>query len=146
MQVIRQSLFETNSSSTHSIVIKGPSGDYDTFALDGGVCEICPGEFGWGPNTYNDSHTKAAYCLTWAMSSSDNGNRDNHLALLKEVMQEHTGAKKVMFCSMNSKWQPFGYIDHQSSHVCAKAFEDTDSLKNFIFSPQSLLRIDNDNH
>lgn len=65
MKQIRQSAFETNSSSSHSITIS--YGDYtpDKLYVENGVLEIYTGEFGWEHEDYYDAATKAAYCLTW---------------------------------------------------------------------------------
>jgi hypothetical protein len=144
----RIGVFETNSSSSHSITISGPASVPDTLPVIDGVLKVFPGEFGWGPDKYNDAAKKASYCLTW-LRADDNenggllqGNED----MFREVLQEATGAVRVEFVPRSDDYHPWGYIDHQSDGECAQAFRSKESLKNFIFNPESQLIIDNDNH
>lgn len=144
---IRVGVFETNSSSTHSICINEPCGmDYVSLPVDeDGCCEVFPGEFGWEERTYRDATTKASYCLTHAKAIR----RDETLVeLLRGVIQEQTGAKEVRFTPIDpdDEYYAWGYIDHQSNDVCDEAFYSTDNLRNFIFNPLSVLVTDNDNH
>jgi hypothetical protein len=103
-----------------------------------------PGEFGWEIASYNDAVTKASYCLTYAKHREEHSAKE--LLMLEKVIKEHTGAEKVSFNESTDKYDPWGYIDHQSYHVCGDAFSDEASLVSFIFNPESILRTDNDNH
>lgn len=144
MQVIRAGVFETNSSSTHSISIAGKTDTLDTFPLDNDICKVHPGEFGWEEETHHSASMKASYCLTFLKSCSEE--RQEHLSqMLKEVLKNETG-KVVEFVSASDEFYKWGYIDHQSDFVCAEAFESKENLRNFIFNPESWLRTDNDNH
>lgn len=144
MEVVRQSAFETNSSSCHSLIIKG--GDYapsyPPLYVENGVCKIFPGSFGWGPELFKDSPTKAAYCLTWARNYSPT--KKEHLDMLKWVIEEETKAK-VHFQTGTGYWEN-GFIDHQSADRCKEAFASKKTLRDFIFNNESFLVIDNDNH
>jgi hypothetical protein len=62
---IRIGMFETNSSSCHSIVI-GCKTPNQKLGDENGVITIEPDEFGWEIETYDDARTKASYCLTYA--------------------------------------------------------------------------------
>lgn len=141
---IRQGVFETNSSSSHSISIANTGKKFCTGSLplgkDGSI-SIYPGEFGWSQERYYDAYTKASYALTYAYASGS-----KEIVMLQEVIQEHTGVKEVNLCTAKSEWYVFGSIDHQSSDVCACAFESKETLRSFIFNPQSVLVTDNDNH
>lgn len=141
MKVVRHSVFETNSSSTHSISIA--SGDFvpDHLYEENGVVVVYPGEFGWEEEEYYDAQTKASYCLTHVKSYENQRDED----LLREVIESVTG-KKVEFRPSSCKYNPWGYIDHQSSDVPKEAFASSEDLKDFIFNPRSVLRTDNDNH
>lgn len=57
---IRKGVFETNSSSTHAIVIKNDS----TINTYPEKVEFKLGEFGWEYDNYNDVETKASYLWT----------------------------------------------------------------------------------
>ncbi len=170
-QVIREGVFETNSSSSHSISI-----DHSDFTLskmpfkaipenDEGIIEIYPGEFGWEVESYHDAPSKASYCLTfikgmdkrdrkvygdekpWVETESDNNNQYlKHERMLKKAILEVTKAKDVSFVAREDGYYPWGYIDHQSDSVAAEAFESEENLKAFIFNPKSILHTDNDNH
>lgn len=144
-KVTRRAMFETNSSSTHSITIVNGTAD-DKLPVRAGVCRIYPGEFGWEAEDYTDAATKASYCLTYA---KNDGAPDRLLKMLEEVIKEATGAEKVEFTERHSEFYPWGYIDHQSglteSDVCSEAFESKEKLKNFIFCSKSLLHTGNDN-
>ncbi len=144
MRKERQRAFETNSSSSHSITISNYGCPTDTLRVENGECAIFPGEFGWEIAAYNDAVTKASYCLTYAKHREEHSAKE--LLMLEKVIKEHTGAEKVSFNESTDKYDPWGYIDHQSYDVCGDAFSDEASLVSFIFNPESILRTDNDNH
>ena len=141
----RSGIFETNSSSSHSITIANSGILSGTLLVDKkGVCRIFPGEFGWGPETYYDAETKASYAFTFAKTCAV-ANSSRYLAMLSKVVKKHTGARVVKFCKIGDEYWPYGYIDHQSSDVCEDAFLDEITLRRFIFDKHSVLEINNDN-
>lgn len=133
-RAIRNGVFETNSSSSHSITIV--SGDYvaDRLGVADGVCSIYSGEFGWEQETYRDAATKAAYCATFARESRE------CLETLRRVVEQEVGCPVVFVDLVN------GYIDHQSFDTAEQAFESEKNLRDFIFNRASVLETDNDNH
>lgn len=139
MKNIRHSVFETNSSSTHSISIAEDSdGLYETMIPDDdGVITLTGGEFGWEWQVYNDAWTKANYAAIDCCATP------SQLEMLIKVIKEHTGAKEVVIEANNS--YDGSYIDHQSLGTSAPAFQDEKTLKTFIFSKQSYLFTGNDN-
>ena len=146
MKVIRKGVFETNSSSTHSIYVAEGEFDCATLFVDNdNICYVYPAEFGWEYRHYNDAPTKASYCLTYAW----NNDLTQHLDMLREVIMENTKAQEVRFAECDSKYYPKGYIDHQSDRgdydACGPAFANKESLKAFIFNSESLLLTSNDN-
>jgi len=142
MKNIRYGVFETNSSSTHSISISSNSnGILDTIVpnADGSIV-LSGGEFGWAWDKFNDPMTKANYC---AVDLQEN---PHSFHMLAEVICAHTGAKKVVFAiSSDYKSGGYSYIDHQSVGTSSPAFKDAETLKNFIFNPESWLFTGNDN-
>lgn len=140
MQKVRNSVFETNSSSTHSINIDKSGLRNSTLAISDGVCRIFGGEFGWEVENYCDASSKAAYCYTYAAGNYGGKGKPELLEMLKEAIEEHTGAKVEFMESEHV------YIDHQSDYICAPAFADKETLKQFIFCSGSQLHTDNDNH
>lgn len=142
MITVRRRVFETNSSSVHTLAIAKTDHLNDKLFVDQeGVCRIFFGEFGWGPDVYYDAASKASYCLTAATEY----NHAEQLEMLHDVIKQQTGARTVVFeesCGYNKQ----GYVDHQSKDVADAAFENADTLRAFIFNKGSILRIDNDNH
>lgn len=147
MKKIRQGMFETNSSSVHSIVISMGDCTDKLSPVDGRV-EIVTGEFEWEVRTFRSPAVKASYCLTYAKAVGDIGKEQ----MLREVVQEHTGAQQVHFVRSGrpGDYGEWGHIDHQSMppehDVCGEAFASKKTLRQFIFNPESTLHTDNDNH
>jgi len=140
-QVVRQSVFETNSSSTHSITIKGGKFVSSKFPTEGGICKVYPDKFRWNQEWFRDPATKASYCLTYAKQVED----PKLLEMLRKLLADTTGCE-VDFVEEDDEYSPWGDIDHQSCGVCGEAFESEEALHKFIFNPSSVLKIDNDNH
>lgn len=151
MKNIRNNVFETNSSSTHSISIAPQvKGLYDTLPVDGdGKIRLTGGEFGWEWAKYNDALTKANYAAVFAKEGTD-----QMVDMLVNVIKEHTGAKEVEFAFTTGyndadKSKPWAYIDHQSGYGeggdALEAFDTPQKLKNWIFNPDSWLFTGNDN-
>jgi len=136
----RDSFFETNSSSTHAICLSNKkdriAGD---FKIRDNTIYIEPGEFGWGPSQHFDSDTKASYCYTYAMNHDQ-----SKLEILTKTLKKITGYD-IEYGACDSDYYKYGYIDHQSVHVCEFVFMSEENLENFIFCPSSILVIDNDN-
>lgn len=142
MKQVRKSVFETNSSSTHSLVISGED-EYD-YEISS-VLEY--GEYGWGFDVLMTPTTKAEYLLTLVQYQDPvreqfpetipyptdkflleeyeykNKQRDAEiLEILKnhkytkwvlEALEESTSIKPDLNISSND-WYHMGYIDHQS--------------------------------
>ena len=147
MRKIRFGMFETNSSSAHSIVISSGKCNETLFKDKNGIVKVEGGEFGWEIKSYYSSKTKASYCLTYAKQARN----EEWVEMLRNVIQEHTKASSVEFipCPSKNKYYEWGYIDHQSGPkeggAGSDAFASEKSLKQFIFCPQSILHTDNDN-
>jgi len=143
MRNIRKSVFETNSSSSHSIHIDNETALLDTSLLpneDGSVV-LTGKEFGWDWLRFNDAITKANYCAIPASGVSS-----EHL---KQAIIEQTGAKTVTYegkedYDVNGDGSFYSYIDHDS-HGVASELNDVEKVKNFIFNPNCWLVTGNDN-
>ena len=133
-QLIRKGVFETNSSSSHSIAIATEDKEFvlDTiYPNQDGVIIINGDEYGWEWFKHNDAETKASY------SAQSFANDDNQLDKLREVIMEQTGATEVIFNRLND-----GYIDHDSYGIVPTGKTE---LRNFIFNKNSWLFGGNDN-
>ena len=157
MKKIRKGVFETNSSSTHSLTIESTSFLMDTIIPDGeGVVTIKPGDYGWQWERFNDAYTKASYALTGVQYVS---NKEEALTNLKEVIQKHTLCEKINLIDGNENThaipqdsddydnEDYGYIDHQSigEGKVEPLLFDKEKLHNFIFNKNSWLFLGNDN-
>ena len=137
MKKIRRGVFETNSSSSHSISLGRATKktQWDTLPVDKErVCTIHEGDFGWDTEEFTNPATKASYCFTYAKGDPE------LMLMLGEVIKEQLGDDiDVEFIDAD------GYIDHQSLDVAEEVFESKDTLKRFIFHPDSSLQTGNDN-
>lgn len=157
----RYGVFETNSSSTHSLtlsptmenMVKSPVSDYE---IKNGFVEIRPSDYGWEVESYSNIHDKASYLYVDAMTGEDSSNVDPNddfyrnrnfkLKMIVDAFKEYTGLD-VKFKTSSDKYNPFGYIDHQSHGLCNEVFEEgTNGVIRFIFSENSYFQTDNDNH
>ena len=123
MKQIRRNVFETNSSSTHSICIsKAPVtvGKHVYFEI---------GEFGWG----NDCVDISDYLYTAILDQYD---ADELLEKLKDMLDKHSieyefeEPKYVTSSDGKYKWLDHGYVDH--SH-------DTRDFINAVLSDDDML-------
>ncbi len=150
MKLVRKGVFETNSSSCHSISIVGNSNILDKlYPNEEGNIIVKGGEFGWEIQNYNDPETKLSYCAqdivqtSYPPKDTIEWKSEEKRDMLIKVIKDQTGCNEVIFDahSLND-----GYIDHQSSGTTDEAFFSEENLKTFIFNPSSSLHTDNDNH
>lgn len=157
----RSSVFETNSSSTHSISINSNMDIISTTGLslnESGKLVITLNEtFGWGIESYDDAYTKAQYLLTQCLQyveelEGEDLKYDERYVTFKRGREYMDRVKKVISDTLSldidniEVIEDGGQIDHQSSCEFTEILEDEDLIKDVIFNPGSILRIDNDNH
>lgn len=157
MLQIRKNVFETNSSSTHSLVISKKDRHYDySLPVDSeGVLTIRFGEFGWGPELLIEPIEKLSYLITdrnridWDWENPPSWKEFEKIINEDENIQEIISAvkdccpevKEVTFEECDS-YSPLGYIDHQSMGT---SYEKDLSIEEIIFSNKVIIMIDNDN-
>jgi len=151
---IRAGVFETNSSSTHSLVLADTdnlmSAPFNSTIMESGVVNIYTGEYGWEIETFTSPEDKLSYLYTDAMfyaSDTDYPDPDKNekLQMIVDAVKEHTGCD-VTFALVKD-YYPFGYIDHQSIGLCDEVWErGIEGVKRFVFNPDSYFETDNDNH
>ena len=132
--VIRRGVFETNSSSTHSLSISD-SHNYIIIKTDEDNNIVISGEFkfGWGYDELYDFEDKVAYYYL------DNMYDEDSIDFLKEVIIDETGANDVIF-DIN---EYYSWIDHQSHGTTDGLTRE--ELKDFLFNPNSYIILKNDN-
>ena len=151
----RTRIFETNSSSMHSIAVSSRDRgyDYDLPITDDGTLYVEFGEFGWGPDILQDSLEKLSYYITDQFGgynrhddkSFEDGVRDiledQRMKDLIEILKAKVpGFKKLELGPPSEYSNGFGYVDHQSSGLTTG--EDVEDL---IFNNAKIIIIDNDN-
>jgi hypothetical protein len=147
----RQAVFETNSSSTHSLSISSSSTDLlDTLPLnEQGEVVLNGGQFGWEVEDYSDAGTKASYAAIYVSEWSGEKSAE-FKEVLDTVIKQQTGCSNVVY-DLSTDWshpRETSYIDHQSVEggQLDYLFEDPELLRQFIFNPRSVLHTDNDNY
>lgn len=140
-QLIRNGVFETNSSSCHSISIDKNKEFVFDFSLkpdEDGKVHLEMGEYGWEWFKDNDAYSKACYAAT---AFADN---KTNLNLLVSVIKEMTECEAVVIDDGGRDEYGFSnaYIDHNSYGIIPT---DSKQLINFIFNKNSWLFGGNDN-
>ena len=145
---IRENVFETNSSSSHSVVVSGEvSADFGLSKeeIRDGVIDVGRGktEFGWETEYSRDTHSKLAYLLIQAAGNYVDSITEDYNANTKAVFET---ARFVTGCELKlpsntSDW----HIDHQSMGDCSDILEDPDQIAVFAFSSSSYVQTGNDN-
>lgn len=147
---IRFGVFETNSSSCHTITVsfknvterlsfkalhEYQSWDYDGNKSNIDTVKLSFGEYGWGPDVVYGEIDKTKYLLTMVGMLENFKNEEEFyqtegFKTINEVIKEKTpyenGIKMTNGSFNNSKWDHFidGYIDHQSSTDDYKSLQD----------------------
>lgn len=140
MKQIRRNVFETNSSSTHSICIsKAPvtAGKYVYFRI---------GEFGWE----NDCVDTTDYLYTAILEQGDS---NELLEKLKGMLDKHSVEYEFeepeydTSSDGNYTWLSYGYIDHSEStrEFIDAVLSDDDMLIRCLFGAGSCVYTGNDN-
>jgi hypothetical protein len=152
-QQIRKNVFETNSSSSHSLtlspgdLVKQP---FNVDILRLGTLTLPLGEYNWEWFRYYELDNKAQYLMTqlFHYDGIPHGDpetvtrelrADTRFDMLCRVIEEHTGVKLQV--EPGSR----GGIDHDSVGNGLEVFESEDKLRQFLFSPDSYIETGNDN-
>ena len=154
---IRQGVFETNSSSVHTISIT-----CGVNAIPDSVRFSLGGEFGWSPEVHSDVHSKASYlylAMVENLTNSDSKNFDEMLEGVnqyKEYVEEvlkAAGVKEIEWEELSLRGGSYGlyidtpgYIDH--GYELGNWLNDLrkpDLLLAFLFCENSAVYTGNDN-
>ena len=135
MKKIRKNVFETNSSSTHSICIAKVQ-DYTIPTK----LHLELGDFGWNEDTISTDYEKASYLYT-AIVNYFPHHLDNFLQLLDAKGIEIT-KEELKDDSWNN-----GYVDHggELSDFVKDVMTNEEKLLSYLFSGLSFILTGNDN-
>lgn len=154
-QHIRLNVFETNSSSSHSLTVT--AGDlvetpFDVDTLRRGVVEVGMSEYGWEWQRYYTARNKLSYLLTQVLRYHGNVPTGTNAGVTKELCEEHDElammvrvVKDYTGCDLHFVADSSGYIDHESAGEGMELFRSEDQLKQFLFSASSFVQTGNDN-
>lgn len=139
-KTIRQTIFETNSSSTHTISI---SRNFDatkyqfpkTLVFQGG-------EFGWEVEIYDDVESRCRYLYTALCSIYEGNKLEEKKKYIENVLQKYG----VVAAFAKFEYYDDGYIDHYDGTIglINYVFENENNLLNYLFG-DTLIYTSNDN-
>ena len=140
---IRKNVYETNSSSTHSICIsKEPYPDIKNLTI-----HFHAGEYGWENGCVTDT---ASYLYTAIVDSSSKEEYESRISKLKEILDKHSIKYTFSSVCCSRGYYEFiyedGYIDHSCELVpfINNVLEDEDLLLRYLLG-NSCIYTGNDN-
>lgn len=166
MKQIRKGVFETNSSSTHSITLHGLE-DKMILPHEKSNIEVSFGEYGWEQEQYRgyQYRDKLSYVLTliqyhlpYSYDSEEMGKNivntilsSNWYKWLSEMVYDYCKKTISVDTDNEDSWSPAGYVDHQSTDILDDWWVDDEqkfkeNMKQFIFNEKYGFVTDNDNH
>ncbi len=164
MKQVRRSVFETNSSSTHSITITHGKIVNNNIRVDrDGYIHTELGEFGWEIWDYKGQAERLSYLVTMLAVKSDvtlwcyeDDESRTEKDIVEDIMKTHEFEKlsdeigRHARCSGVIIDPSDGYIDHQS-HEDYRDFQDfldqyNTNVVEFVFGRGNVVHTDNDNH
>lgn len=162
-RVIRNCVFETNSSSMHSVSVRD-NRSINNYYIPEKVIKIKLGEYGWDGDPLCDFHDKLSYAMSMVLHTEYPGFNiyDDYFVVDQEELEKLNGYKTLLeairkhgdceaiVIKKGRGFYPYGYIDHQS-------YEDYSSLadflkdwnvdaERFLFDDDVTVYIDNDNN
>lgn len=167
---IRRSVFETNSSSMHSLTIrKGKTNSSNLHIGNDNKVEIDFGEFGWEISNYPDQYSKLQYILTMCACTEgyncitpDEFYETEGFKSISNAIASHCNCDGIRIkddCLRTGHWDYCnedyldfdGYIDHQSceDYLSVADFlkqNNISSVEEFVFNDGIIVHTDNDNH
>ena len=159
---IRRGVFETNSSSSHSVTIKGNEewrGMENLPKNENNEVEVELGWYSWGPDELTTPSEKLSYLVTMIAEDhnydEDNFDFEKSYKELPEIKQLESELKEYGYSGIVITDFSDYCIDHQSLYTNANdAFSYQNFLKDwhvtsvaeFLFNPGICVIIDNDNH
>jgi hypothetical protein len=151
---IRKAVFETNSSSSHSLTLSKGDVQMRTFSpetVKAGRFAVGCDEYGWNWERFYKPENKLWYLVTAATGGciDAHGSPEEVTAELREtnskidqicrVVEQHTGVELVMIPGSE------GYIDHESVGEDSKVYESDEVLRQFLFGTDAFVETGNDN-
>ena len=163
-RVMRDNVWETNSSSMHTVTVRGKRNINNYYRIND-IIEVYLDEYGWYGDPCDDFMSKLAYAMSMVLHTEYPGfnHYDENFIVNQEILEglpgyqllinairEHGYCEKIVINRHRGAYYPYGYIDHQS-------FEGYSSLQDFLddwnvdaetllFDDNVTIWIDNDNN
>ena len=135
MKTIRNNVFETNSSSTHSLCIGVGEKEFPILDDQNNVV-IHLSTYGWEIDSYYGLEDRMSYVFSYLYDSRKDYYKELYDQLI-DYIKENTGANDVEFTGTD-----WCYVDHGSEHMTL-TFQ---WLIDFMFNKGGNFTTDNDNH
>ena len=171
IRMIRHSVFETNSSSCHSLALaKDGNGKlskmYTDYHLNNGDLVFSTGEYGWEFDILSTFGDKLNYVMTYVLMYDGGRYFNDVIRALHDVTQfERLYYNDDLVGHWDSNSDEFefvdgedidslhdransrdDYIDHESIGLLDSILRDENKLKNLLFVKDSVIYTENDNH
>lgn len=147
-KIIRTGVFETNSSSTHTLTIASDVIEPSKLVVNqDGYIEISCREFGWDHLEFHNQLSKLSYVLTSLVFDHRSPTMSKCYEWLNEMIFEHTGHQLHYVPRTDAFWA-HGYIDHQSwgeLELSGNKAAFKKRAKLIIFGTDNYITTDNDN-
>lgn len=147
-KTIRDKVFETNSSSVHSLCISNDGLEQSELKIHkDGKIHVGFGYFGKDYCIYDSQHEKLSYlmtCLCYIFGYDiDNIYESYDFKMIEDAICSYTGAKGIKIIGDEND----AYIDHQSipyDGIEIINIYDDDEIINFVFNKYISLKTDSD--
>lgn len=138
MKLVRQNVFETNSSSTHSITLSNDNEFLDTLSPYSDGTLVFEGMTCYQGFSTTDTFEKCNYYLTGLMTEFGYYDARDYINVFKKVVSEHTGATRIiidMFIDQN-------YVEDFREGAGSDITKYSENeLKDFLFNKMSKVEI-----
>lgn len=145
MKTIRPNVFETNSSSAHTICFPCASACENLNPAPQTLEAYGTGEYGWGYDILEKPKDLLDY---WLVAVKDTGKGYDSEKLTSII--DYFAGRNITLKIPKDIFDVIGYIDHQSvdsnCSLLAGFIDNPEALFKFVFCPETKIIIDNDNH
>ena len=150
-RVIRKGIYETNSSSIHTIVISSDGMEPSKLPVDkDGYITVKYGEFGKDGTVYSSQEDKLSYLVTqcYYLGGWDyDVNRDNnyHFRNIEDAIVDYTGAKgiKIVGGEPEIDHQTVSQMGYDGMHLIQNEWDEKE-IQSFVFNKYISLLCDCD--
>ena len=133
---IKQGLFETNSSSIHTITIQKDS----TFSIPDEIT-FKVGEFGWEFETYSDTNYKTSYLFTTLCQLYDSEKLTSEITYITQALEEINVETNVIYPYID-EWYSIDHVGDLGAFI-DDLLKDKQLLYSYLFNPNSIIGNDN---